>query len=705
MRTKLPYKCLILPSSELFILGECCMLFTNPFMLFGFFALALPVLIHLFNFRRHKLLYFSNVDFLKSLQQQTRRTNKLKHLIVLFLRILMISSLVLAFARPYLPTANQLNPLADKLVVIYIDNSMSMQSRGTDASLFDEARQMATNLASSFQRNDLFVLLTNDMQADNERPLAIEDFILSVEKLEISPLSTPLSHISNRLKTIHDTEFRSERLVFYLSDFQEGQADFQNMAYDSSFRHYFVPMQSTYMNNLYIDSCWFESPVRQVGQSSTIVARIVNHGDKAMSNIPVRLLINGQQKAVTNIDILQGSVIETKLTFTNEQTGHFRGHISLIDYPVVFDDDMFFSFEIVEQVKALEVFGNQPNSWLKLLLGADGLFQFDSRPAMQLDYQSIAEYDIVFLQGLEMLPTGMERFLNSFVESGGSLLMIPTANASAAGKLNSFISGYDQSVDFKVDTSRTRVFSLLQEHELFQDVFINIPDNVDFPNVYQHYSIRLQGRSSGRSLIDMLNGRPFLTQTKKAKGNFYMLASPLNDKWTDLQRNALFVPLLYRMAFLSNNVAPVYYTFGNKISIETRYFQGNNEQAWVIRSLDGDFSFIPGQRNRAGRLELIPYDMVTTPGHYGLFAGDSLLQLLSWNYSRDESVLEFFSEDGIVDQVENIGFEHFEVFAGNELKQTDPLERVTKGAQLWKLFLIFALVFLLAESLVLRLWK
>lgn len=681
------------------------MLFTNPFMLFGFFALALPVLIHLFNFRRHKLLYFSNVELLKNLQQQTRRTNKLKHLIVLLLRMFLISSLVLAFARPYLPNENQLNPLADKLVVFYIDNSMSMQSRGSEASLFDEARQMATHLASSFQRNDLFVLLTNDLQAENERPVAVEDFTAAVEELEISNISTPLSQITKRLSTIFDTEQRSERLVFYLSDFQEGQADFENMAYDSSFRHYFVPMQAKNSNNLYIDSCWFESPVRQLDQSSTVVARIINHGDEALSNIPIRLLLNGQQKALSNIDIMPGSTIETKLTFTNEQTGHFRGSVSLVDYPVVFDDEMYFSFEIVEQIKALEVYGKQPNRWLKLLLESDGLFQFDSRSAMQLDYQSIADYDVVFLQGLEMLPTGMERFLNSFVESGGSLLLIPTANAPSAGMLNNFIGGYGQSIGVEVDTARTRVFSLLQEHELFQDVFINIPKNVDFPNVYQHYPIRLQARSSSRSLIDLLNGRPFLTETKKAKGSFYMLAAPLNDSWTDLQRNALFVPLIYRMAFLSNNVTPMYYTMGEENRIEAGFLPGNTDQALTIRSLKGDFAFIPGQRNRQGRMELLPYEMVKMPGHYGLYAGDSLLQMLSWNYSRDESVLTFYPADAIESQLIDAGFEQFEVFKSEELKKSDALERVAKGAQLWKLFLIFALVFLLAESLVLRLWK
>ncbi len=681
------------------------MLFTNPFMLFGFLALALPVIIHLFNFRRHKLLYFSNVELLKNLQQQTRRTNKLKHLIVMLLRMFLISSLVLAFARPYIPNENQLNPLADKMVVFYIDNSMSMQSRGSEASLFDEARQMATRLASSFQRNDLFVLVTNDMQAENERPMALEGFMGAVEELEISPVSTPLSQITNRLGTILDGEQRSERLVFYLTDFQQGQSDFENVVYDSSFRHYFVPMQANNGNNLYIDSCWFESPVRQLGQTSTVVARIVNHGDEEVSNIPIRLVLNGQQKALSNIDIQARSTIETRLTFTNEQTGHLRGSVSLVDYPVVFDDDMYFSFEIVQQIKVLEVYGKQPNRWLQLLLEPDALFQFDSRSAFQLDYQSITDYDLVFLQGLDILPTGMERLLNGFVESGGSLLLIPPADAPSSGMLHDFISGYGLSVSSEVDTSRTRVFSLLQEHELFQDVFINIPENVDFPSVYKHYPIQLQSRSSSRSLIDLLNGRPFLTETKKAKGSLYMLAAPLNDSWTDLQRNALFVPLIYRMAFLSNTMAPLYYTLGEETRIETTYLSGNTDQAPSIRSLEDDFGFIPGQRNRQGRLELLPYDMVKMPGHYGLYAGDSLLQLLSWNFSRSESVLTFYPAETIDSQLKDIGFEQFEIFKSDELKESDALDRVSKGAQLWKLFLIFALVFLLAESLVLRLWK
>ncbi len=85
--------------------------------------------------------------------------------------------------------------------------------------------------------------------------------------------------------------------------------------------------------------------------------------------------------------------------------------------------------------------------------------------------------------------------------------------------------------------------------------------------------------------------------------------------------------------------------------------------------------------------------MMKEPGHFGLYAGDSLLQILAWNYSRDESVLTFYTDEIIENQLKEIGFDQYEIFKSEELKKTDVLDRVVKGTQLWKLFLIFALFF------------
>ena len=79
------------------------MSFLNPYLLWGLLAVSIPVIIHLFNFRRFRRIYFTNVKFLEELQQQTRRQSQLRHILVMILRMLAITSLVLAFAQPYIP--------------------------------------------------------------------------------------------------------------------------------------------------------------------------------------------------------------------------------------------------------------------------------------------------------------------------------------------------------------------------------------------------------------------------------------------------------------------------------------------------------------------------------------------------------------------------------------------------------------------------
>ena len=85
--------------------------FVNPGFLYGLFAISIPIIIHLFNFRRFKKVYFTNVSFIKELKQQTQKQSRLKHLLILLMRILAITAIVLAFAQPYIPVSQELvNP-------------------------------------------------------------------------------------------------------------------------------------------------------------------------------------------------------------------------------------------------------------------------------------------------------------------------------------------------------------------------------------------------------------------------------------------------------------------------------------------------------------------------------------------------------------------------------------------------------------------
>src|ERR1700754_1527163 len=102
--------------------------FLFPGFLFALLAIAVPILIHLFNFRRFKKVYFSNVKFLKEIELQTSSKQKLKNLLILASRILAILFLVMAFAKPFIPIADQPAAFQRQVVSIFIDISYSMET-------------------------------------------------------------------------------------------------------------------------------------------------------------------------------------------------------------------------------------------------------------------------------------------------------------------------------------------------------------------------------------------------------------------------------------------------------------------------------------------------------------------------------------------------------------------------------------------------
>jgi hypothetical protein len=103
------------------------MKFLYPEFLFGLFTLAIPIIIHLFNFRKSKKVYFSSIRFLQNIKKSTSQKRKLKHYLILFSRLLFLTFLVLAFAQAFLPSTDR-NPQAES-VYVYLDNSSSMSNR------------------------------------------------------------------------------------------------------------------------------------------------------------------------------------------------------------------------------------------------------------------------------------------------------------------------------------------------------------------------------------------------------------------------------------------------------------------------------------------------------------------------------------------------------------------------------------------------
>ena len=80
------------------------MQFIYPAFLWALAALAIPIIIHLFYFRRFKKVAFSNVKFLQEVKEETSMRSRLRNLLVLLVRCLALAALVFAFAQPFIPS-------------------------------------------------------------------------------------------------------------------------------------------------------------------------------------------------------------------------------------------------------------------------------------------------------------------------------------------------------------------------------------------------------------------------------------------------------------------------------------------------------------------------------------------------------------------------------------------------------------------------
>src|SRR5688572_10062770 len=125
------------------------MTFLYPSFLWALAALSIPVLIHLFNFRKTTRIYFSNTRFLKLVKEVTTAKRRLKHYLILASRLLFLFFLILAFAQPLIPAREQM--ANNRSILLYVDNSQSMSAQLADKTRgLDAALSFAQNIVELF---------------------------------------------------------------------------------------------------------------------------------------------------------------------------------------------------------------------------------------------------------------------------------------------------------------------------------------------------------------------------------------------------------------------------------------------------------------------------------------------------------------------------------------------------------------------------
>ena len=674
------------------------MQFLYPNMLWGLFALLIPIIIHLFNFRRHKLVYFSNTAVLRSIQQENAKTRKLKYLVTLLLRCLFIAALVLAFAFPYHPE-KQLNVNAENtLVGFYIDNSMSMKGQSQRTTLIEDARQSARDLVHKLNPSNRYLLMTNSFEIQNEYPMNQEEMLDQLDRMNPDGAPVPMGEVVDRFEMLAKQHGFTTSTLFVYSDFQRNTFDLSAAKADTAMQVVVVPMTPEFKTNLYVDTVWLASPVVQPGLTNDLNVRITNQGDKEVKGLPITFTMNGAMAASTTVDLEKNGSQEVVMQFVVDGTGDQRCSLSLNDYPITFDDTYDFVLGVRPSLSVVEL-GSEATS-CALLFEDDEQFRYTLMEPSRFDLDQLTKAQFIIVNENANLNETLQQTLLNCVADGAALLVFPSKSDP---KNNSFLLNKLGLSVMEIDTNATVAQDLALRHEFFSDVILDMPQHADLPKVKKHLRMRSNGIPS--SLLILQNGDPMLYSETVGQGQTFVMATALDPKWSDLADHSLFVPMMVKMALLGGQLNRLSYTIGQDKMLVLNDMNLEGDHRFLFVNADRSFEQMPASEVRNGKVYLYLNENLPVSGFYDLLVNDTVNRVTAWNESRVESRMDFVDRDEVSKAFAQAGFDVAAVLDTSDFATADLVEAMAHQSSQWKLFALIALLALLGEILVLRFWK
>lgn len=329
-------------------------------------------------------------------------------------------------------------------------------------------------------------------------------------------------------------------------------------------------------------------------------------------------------------------------------------------------------------------------------------FSLSNQNVNQLQYQQFGSFDLIILNDIKTLTSGLNNELLQYLRNGGKVLIFP-GKSSDLGTYNNFLSSAGASSFGSLNTTRREVSSINTEEFIFSDVYINTGTNLKLPVTTLSYNINKLASGLQENLLMYRDGASYLSKYRVGDGQLFVCAAPLDNTSNDLVFNAeIFVPLLYKMAISTTKQKKLAYTITNNVVIETENKRRTGD--YVYKITGGDQELIPGQIPVGNKINLDLNDQIKKAGFYDLKLDEEISGKLAFNYDRNESDMSMYSES----ELAGINPSNSKIKVISNALQANISGTITekdKGIVLWKWFVICALIFLALEALLLRFFK
>ncbi|MDD4141358.1 MAG: BatA domain-containing protein [Bacteroidales bacterium] len=675
------------------------MKFYRPELLWLLLTLLIPIIIHLFRFRKFKTEPFPYVTLLKNINTKKKKISNIHRWIILSLRLLIMTALVFVFAKPYIPKKNVAAAEAE-VVYIYVDNSCSMDAQTETLSLLDNAKKRAKQIVMSYSNNHLFKIFANNTPVIPP-VLNKNDAIIAIDNIKVSYKLKKMSTVLSIL----NLNSSKKSMSYYISDFQATTSDFNDIP-DLSSNIYLVPVSKDETSNLSIVEIAFPTPVTIASDKNIVDVTIQNHSEADFEKIPLNLFIEDELVTSTVFNISANSTFTTELSFPDNTPGVKTGVVSINDYSLPFDNSLYFNYIVKSGIKVLDIYSTKPNKFLSALFANDTIFDFETVVFKSVQYDRIKNYDLVILDGLYDISGGIyEEVQQSVINGNCCLICVPPEidiesynlflSKCGFGKIGEITTNTDKNIDIAFDSP------------FFEDVFPNISSfygkNIDLPAIYKYYPTDMsEGLNSLIQIADI--HVPLYSYKSIESGKIFVSTVPFDSDFSNLPTNALFVPLIYKTAFSclsTNNISYLPDDRSIKLVPDTcdidriRLYCKNAPEtdSYSINVING---YIAAALNDNAE---------TLPGNYITTIDEKPAAAFSINGDRDESALKFYSYAEIDDILSESEQDSLILLNASDDSFEKALAGIINDSALWRLFLIICITLLLLEMLLLRIWE
>ncbi len=658
------------------------MVFLHPEFLWGLWAIIIPIIIHLFDFRKNKKVYFPDISFLKQVQHSSKKPLRLKQILILFSRIGFISFLVFVFAQPILST-NATNKLHNGVKLIYVDNSQSMSAllASNEAGLV-AAKSIAQEISNKLPKGQEVVVVDNTsfgkhlMPGSTKKSLEkIANIVYTQQPFSMGQLTLAITNLAQQSTLISD--------AFIISDFQKSTTASYGSKGDTLQSFWVANLQPKSNLNCVVDSVYVISEDISAGEPRKIEVIIKNYGDQKQEALPIKIFLEDRQVSAATLDIpaYQTKRISFSLgTVSQSQSGY----IQLEDYPNTFDNVFYFSLPKQKRIRVFEIQGDAPSTFIKSVFGNKKLFAFYANNHQNIDANVLSNADFIILNQIENPSKELLAQVKKYAQNGGTVLVIPSTVFSAQsyhilyGKLVKTTSQKQQKLGTPVVNT-----------PFFKGVLEKMTGNFEMPTATPVWDWG-QDRSA---ILAFEDGSPYLSELTK---NIYFLRSPLIDSMSSFQTHALFVPVMYKLAANFRSPSPqLFYRINNDA-----FFVELDSVALkdIIKLVKDDMEIIPSKVKVGNKWKLSVPNEILTVGNYQLMVGQKIIGWLAINSIKAESDLKSFNKAEIEKLFEPNTVHFIDSFSANPTN----LISFDGGITLWKYALIICLLFLLSETLLIR---